>query len=197
METQARQSSFGLPLLVGLVAVVAAFAGSASMRDWTAATIAQPGLPRASNAVAANESPRRAHAPRAAVEGAQRVALPDDGAVRRRVRCGGCGVVESVRRIDRREFENGTCSVADSDRFPMIGNARDGYEHGASATLAETVEGVLTGRSGGAKMKVSSSYQIVVRFRDGSRRVFNESTARTLQSGEQIRVIAGADVPAL
>ncbi len=44
-------------------------------------------------------------------------------------------------------------------------------------------------------MKVTPSYQIVVRFRDGSRRVFNESTARALQSGEHIQVIAGAEVP--
>ncbi len=79
----------------------------------------------------------------------------------------------------------------------MIGSAHDGDEYGASATLAETVEGVLTGRPGGARMNVTSSYQIVVRFRDGSRRVFNESTARALQSGERIQVIAGADVPAL
>jgi outer membrane lipoprotein SlyB len=195
MDTQARQSSFVLPLLVGLVTIVATFAGSASMRDGTTATSAKPDVPRVPTAVAADESPRRAHALLAAIDGTQQAALPDDGAVRRRVRCNGCGVVESVRRIDRREFEGGTCSIADSDRFPMIGNPNDGDKSAASATLAEAVDGALTGRPGGAKMKVTSSYQIVVRFRDGSRRVFNESTARALQSGERIQVIAGADVP--
>ncbi len=45
-------------------------------------------------------------------------------------------------------------------------------------------------------MKVTSSYQIVVRFRDGSRRVFNEATARALQSDDRVQVIAGANLPA-
>ena len=195
MDTQARQSSFGLPLLVGLVAIVAAFAGSASMRDRATATGARPIVSRAPTAVTADESPRGAHASLEAVDGKRRIALPDDGAVRRSSRCSGCGIVESMRRVDRREFAVGSCSIADSDRFPMIGDTRDGDEHGVSATLAETVEGVLTGRPGGVKMKVTSSYQIVVRLRDGSRRVFNESTARALQPGERIQVIAGAEVP--
>jgi hypothetical protein len=38
------------------------------------------------------------------------------------------------------------------------------------------------------------NYQIVVRLADGSRVVFNEPTARTLQAGDRIVVIAG--VPA-
>jgi outer membrane lipoprotein SlyB len=197
MVTQGRQSSFGLPLLVGLVAIVAAFAGSASILDRTTATSARPVVPTARTAVTADELPQRAHAPRAAVDGTQRVALADDGAVRRKVRCAGCGVVESVRRIDRREFAGGVCTVAGSDRLQIMGNADGGDEYGGVATLADTVDGVLTGRPGAVKMKVTSTFQIVVRFRDGSRRVFNEAAARTLRSGERIQVIAGLELPAV
>ena len=174
MGTQARQSSFVLPLLVGLAAIAAACAGTASMRDRTTAASGQPVVARLPVALPPTESPQRE---RAAVDGPEGTGLPQPGAIRNRSRCSGCGTVESVRRIDRREFAAGSCSVAESDHFPTIHNARDGDERGVSATLAETVEGVLIGRPGKAKMKVASSYEIVVRFRDGSRHVLNESTA--------------------
>lgn len=172
MGADARQSRFGLPLLVGLVAVAAAFAGSASIRDRDAATSI------------ANSAP-------AIADVAPSAAKPGAGAVRRKGRCAGCGVVESMRRVDRRELASGACFMADADRFPYQGSSGDG----GLATLADTVDGVLAGRPGALKTKVTSSYQIVVRFRDGSRRVFDEATARALQSGERIEVIAGAELP--
>ena len=174
MDADVRQSRFGLPLLVGLVAIAAAFAGSASIRDRDAATSI------------ANSAPASAIA-----DVAPPAANPGGGAARRKARCAGCGVVESMRRVDRRELASGACFMTDADRFPYQGGSGDG----GTATLADVVEGVLAGRPGALKMKVTSSYQIVVRFRDGSRRVFDEATARALQSGERIEVIAGAELP--
>ncbi|MEO8302673.1 MAG: hypothetical protein ABI724_01005 [Betaproteobacteria bacterium] len=104
-------------------------------------------------------------------------------------------MVESVRRVDLRELVSGTCGIADSNRFPFLAIVRDGDEHAGVATLFDTVEAVLAGRPGASRTKVTSSYQIVVRFPDGSRRVFNEATARTVQSGERIQVIAGMELP--
>jgi hypothetical protein len=104
--------------------------------------------------------------------------------------CDGCGVVESVRRIDRWENASGACSAADFDRFGITGNAHDGGEYGEKSTFSHTVDGVLARQRGAMGLKLTSSYRIVVRFHDRSRREFNESAARGLQPGERVRVIS-------
>jgi hypothetical protein len=164
MDREARRSWFGLPLLAGLFAIASALAGSASISDRSAATRGAALDSKAQPGSVAGDAAAKAIAARTAAEGAPRVTLAVGDAVRRKVRCAGCGVVESMRRIDRRE---------------IAGNARDGGESRGLAALADT-----------------SSYQTVVRFRDGSRRVFNEATARALQSGDRVMVIAGVDLPA-
>ena len=42
------------------------------------------------------------------------------------------------------------------------------------------------------KIRVTTQHQIVVRFRDGSKHVFNEETPRSVRVGDRIQVIAGA-----
>ena len=104
-------------------------------------------------------------------------------------------MVESVRRVDVLELASGACFSADAERFPFQGGVRVGDEHVGVATLFDTVDGVIARRPGATRTKVTSSYEIVVRFRDGSRHVFNEATARALHSGERVQVIAGAELP--
>jgi hypothetical protein len=193
MNTDARRLRLGLPLLVGLVAIVAAFAGSASISDRSAGTRVAPvdveALTEATDDPLAQPS-----AVRRAAEGASLTVLAGSAVVRKKVRCDGCGVVESVTRIDRREIVGGVCSFAYSDRFWITGSARDGGAYAGVATLADSLDGVLAGRPGVRSLKVASRYQFVIRLPDGTRRVFDEATARGLHSGVRVRVIAGANL---
>ncbi len=195
MDTDARRLRLGLPLLVGLVAIVAAFAGSASINDRTVAKRVAPGDAKALINVATSDPVARANATRGAAEDVALIALSKGGSVRRKLDCAGCGVVESVSRIDRRERIGGVCAYAYSDRFWVTGSIHDGGEYSGVATFLDTVADTLAGRSDAGMIKVTTSYQFIVRFRDGSRNVFDRATRGTLHLGERIHVIAGANLP--
>jgi hypothetical protein len=114
------------------------------------------------------------------------------GDVRSRMNCAECGVIESVRKIDKREELMGWCAAGDTAGTRIPGNLNDGVVRNDLVTLADTVASVLVGDQGAKKARVTTRHQIVVRFRDGSRHVFNEETPRTLRAGDRINVIAGA-----
>jgi outer membrane lipoprotein SlyB len=69
-----------------------------------------------------------------------------------------------------------------------IGDGR----HRDLGTLADIVAGAIVGDHGTANVGVTTRHQIVIRFRDGSRQVFNEEKPRTWRVGDRIQVIAGA-----
>lgn len=196
MYTQATRSRFGPALLVGLVTIVAAFAGSASISDRSVATRDAPASRKAPTATVADDAPAQADAPTRAAEGAAAVTPAGRGGVRKRVRCAGCGIVESVRRVERLEVIAGVCSADGIDRDWMARGAPHSGEYRAAATLADTLVGPLETQPRARIVTITSGYRIVIRFHDGSHQVFDEASARTLQAGERIQVIAGADQPA-
>jgi outer membrane lipoprotein SlyB len=114
------------------------------------------------------------------------------GNARNKANCEECGVIESVRRIDKREEMMEWCAVGDIAGTRIPGNTIDGGERLDVVSLADTVAGVIVGDRGTKKGKLTTRHQIVVRFRDGSRHVFIEETPRTLRVGDRIQVIAGA-----
>lgn len=196
MDRQATRSRLGLALLVGLVTIVAAFAGSASISDRSVATREAPASRKAPTVAVADDPPAQADAPTRAAEGAAAVTPAGRGGIRKRVRCAGCGVVESVRRVERFEVMAGVCSAGGIDRHWTARGAPESSVYRAPATLADTLVGALETQPRARIVTVTSGYQIVIRFHDGSHQVFDEASARTLQSGERIQVIAGADLPA-
>jgi hypothetical protein len=111
---------------------------------------------------------------------------------RSRVNCDDCGVIESVRRIDRREEIIEGCTLVDIQAGRIAHGLLDGHDRNDMMPLSDAVADAISGERGAKKVRVSSRHQIVVRFRDGSRRVFNEETPRSLRVGDRIQVIAGA-----
>jgi len=109
---------------------------------------------------------------------------------RRKVTCTGCGVIESVRRIDSREEIMQGCAAGDDAAANIPYKLIADGPRDDSMTLADAVDGVIFGDRGAKKLSVTTRYQIVVRFRDGSKHVFNEETPRTLRVGDRIQVIA-------
>jgi len=198
MDTDARRLGFGLPLLVGLVAIVATFAGSASISDRNASTRAARVGTKALLNVATSDPVARADATRGAAEDVALIALSKGGSARRKLDCAGCGVVESVRRIDRQERIGGVCAYgyaySYSDSFWVSGSVHDGGEYSGGATFLDTVAGASTGRSSAGTIKVTTRYQFIVRLRDGSRHMFDQATRGTLHLGERIHVIAGVNL---
>jgi hypothetical protein len=108
--------------------------------------------------------------------------------------CAGCGVIESIERIDTPIVVMGVCDAGDS--ADIRGRLVRGAGPDDADSLANTVVSVIAGaghRSGASKgVAVDTRHRIVVRFRDGSKQVFDEATPRTLRVGDRIVVIAGA-----
>lgn len=102
------------------------------------------------------------------------------------MKCVGCGVIESIRRIEVDEHVAGRCTIDETDQAQPPG-LLDGA-HRAAITPADTLPGALGMNDGGRKPKRATGYQIVVRFRDGTRHVFTETTPRTVRQGERILV---------
>lgn len=110
---------------------------------------------------------------------------------RSKVNCAGCGVIESVQRIDTHHVLMEGCGAGDfaglRNAGHVFGGGRDNVE-----SLADTVASLIVDRQGMTKVAVTSRHQIVVRFPDGSKQLFDEATPRTLQVGDRIKVIVPA-----
>jgi len=194
MDTETRLSAFGLALLAGFLGIAVAFAVSASIGDGiggTGTAKLAPVDPKAITRMSAVDAGAPSNQAAPAVP--RNAAVAASGATRTRMYCANCAVVESMRRVERRVNVPAVCPALDSARF-WTGRYDVTYDttHG-TRMFSLGADGAVAGRLGAAKTVAKPTYQIVVRFRDGSRHVFNEATPRTLQSGERVQVIAGPD----
>ena len=164
------------------------FIGMAAIVGWSLPTAGPAALagPRAELAM---QMPDR-DVPATAVE--RPAPVPVTRNARSRVNCEGCGVIESVRRIDTRDEIMEWCAIGNIAGTRVPGNLIDGDERDDLASLADTAAGVIAGDRRTRKFRVTTRHQIVVRFRDGTRHVFNEDSPRTLREGDRIKVIAGS-----
>ncbi len=109
------------------------------------------------------------------------------------VNCSGCGVVESVQRIETRDELMGECNAGEFAMARTGGTLLSG--EGGRDNLEALADIVAVGVAGEARAKrsiVTTRHQIVVRLRDGSKQVFDEAAPRTVRVGDRITVIAAA-----
>jgi outer membrane lipoprotein SlyB len=111
-----------------------------------------------------------------------------DGIARTKVKCAGCGVIESIRKIEVDERMAGRCAITDFDGTRWPGILVEGPQKDVM-TLADTVAGAIGGDDRAKKQRRITGYQIVVRFRDGTRHVFTETTPRSLRLGDKVLVV--------
>jgi hypothetical protein len=193
MRAVARRSVVGLLLFAGLLAVTVMFSGGTSTAErGGVASVRAADLP-APAAVAATAPIRLATA-----IGAPQSKEIDEGTVpqsvqatRKKARCVGCGVVESVYRSERPERAVGACFWSELAGSLLAFAAHDDGAYNAVSTVGAIGALAFAQRPDSRTPAPVLSYQIVVRLADGSRVVFNEPTARSFQAGERILVIAG------
>ena len=144
MKTQANKSSF-LPLLItGIAVILFSTAGIARIVGWG------PNATGASGDILALD---------------QAAPAPTTSEARAQPRCPECGVIVSMREIERHDQDSGT---------------------GAAGA-------VTAGNRDGARVKPGKSYEITVRMADGSSRVLNDAKPARWRPGERVIVIDGAN----
>jgi outer membrane lipoprotein SlyB len=143
MKTQAHKSSYLPPLIASIAMVLFSTFGIARIMGW---------------------GPNSTDDSGDILELEQTAAVPTSNA-RARPRCPECGVIVSMREIQRHDEDSGP---------------------GAAG-------GVTAGNRDATRVKSTKSYEIIVRMADGSRRVIHDAKPASWRTGEQVIVIGGAN----
>lgn len=104
-------------------------------------------------------------------------------------RCAECGVVESVREVETQGQASGLGAVGGAVAGGVLGNQVGGGRGKDVMTVVGAVGGALAGHQIEKKVKSTKSYEITVRFENGSTRVFTESNAPAWRQGDKVKVI--------
>jgi outer membrane lipoprotein SlyB len=106
-----------------------------------------------------------------------------------RARCAECGVIEAVREIDTKGEGSGIGAVGGAVVGGVLGHQVGGGRGQDIATVVGAVGGAVAGNEIEKRVKSSKSYEITVRFEDGSSRVINEANAPSWRTGDRVKVV--------
>jgi len=130
---------------------------------------------------------QRSHAGVAPAEGSANAQLV-------RTMCQECGTVTGLREIEKpRKVGSGT--AAGAVLGGVLGYAAGGPRHRTAGTVVGAVGGAAAGNVIENRAGANSSFEIGVRFDDGSTRVFTQDSHSSLRQGSRVRLVNGALVP--
>jgi outer membrane lipoprotein SlyB len=189
METQTSKSPQTLFWIAGIAVTVFSIAGIAAIMGWIPTSTSTP----ADNAALAKQSAAPAKSAAASAR-----AVPEQAPVQVagnkpvvRAVCAECGVVESVREIDTKGEGSGLGAVGGAVVGGVLGHQIGGGSGKKIATVVGAVGGAVAGNEIEKRVKSAKSYDITIRFEDGSSRVINEANAPSWRVGDRVKVING------
>jgi len=173
METQAGKSLHPLIWVAGVVLIVFCGAGVAAMMGWIGSGKAEPSP---ISAVDKTRAPDRPHvAPKV-----QHVAI-----------CSECGVVQSVTEVDTKGKGSGAGAVGGAVVGGVVGHQVGEGDDRKIGAVVGAVAGGLLGNEIEKEVRTTKSFDITVRFDDGSSRVLNEANATSWRVGDKVKVVNG------
>lgn len=116
---------------------------------------------------------------------------PTSIATKAPVKCHDCGVVEEVRILTVTPEGSGLGGVAGGVVGGLLGNQVGKGSGRTAATVAGVVGGALVGNQIEKSTKKTQSYELVVRYDDGTTQVFPSDTLPAWREGDQVRVVNG------
>ena len=179
METQANKSPHTLFWIAGIAVTMFSAVGIAAILGWIPTSTGSPG-----ESVAVAKQSATAKALTAPVHMAASNAAA-------RGRCAECGVVESVREIETKGEGSGLGAVGGAVVGGVLGHQVGGGRGQDIATVVGAVGGAVAGNEVEKRVKSAKSYEITVRFEDGSSRVIHEANATTWRTGDRVKIIEG------
>jgi len=178
METKASKSPHTLFWIAGIAVTVFSAVGVAAIMGWIPTSTSSPGnnaVLSGQPTVAAKRAARTQHSAPARVAAA----------------CAECGVVESVREIETMGEGSGIGAVGGAVVGGVIGHQIGDGRGQQIATVVGAVGGAVAGNEIEKRVKSGKSYEITVRFEDGSSRVIHEASAPSWRTGDRVKVING------
>jgi outer membrane lipoprotein SlyB len=207
METKATQSPHTLFWIAGIAVTVFSVAGIAAIMGWIPTSSSGPtesiAVPPqtmapakpASGTNTASAQARRDEAREQAREAARRDEAREARARAQaqvaQARCAECGVIESVREIATKGTGSGIGAVGGAVVGGVLGHQVGGGRGQDIATVVGAVGGAVAGNEIEKRVKAEKSFDITVRFEDGSSRVINQASAPSWRIGDRVKVING------
>ncbi|HXM84152.1 MAG TPA: glycine zipper 2TM domain-containing protein [Burkholderiales bacterium] len=180
METQAKKSLHPLMWVAGIALIVFCGAGVAAFMGWTTSSAGKPAEP---SVVGKIDKPLTVERARAAPTTSARTPV---AAI-----CAECGVIQSVREIDGKGEGSGLGAAGGAVVGGLLGNQVGQGDGRKIATVIGAVGGAVAGNEIEKRVKTTKSYEITVRFDDGTSRVFTEANAPSWRNGDKVKVING------
>jgi outer membrane lipoprotein SlyB len=180
MEMQAGKSPHPLVWVAAIALIVFCGLGAAALVGWIPTSASKPGDEAALakldqlHASPAKAAPAKVHA--AAVVAAK---------------CAECGVVQSVHEVDTKGEGSGVGGVGGAVVGGVLGHQVGNGDGQTIATVIGAVGGAVAGNEIEKRVKSKKSYEVTVRFDDGSSRVITEANAPSWRSGDKVKVING------
>lgn len=176
METQAKKSLHPLMWIAGIALIVFCGAGVAAFMGWITSSAGKPGEPSLAGKL---DKPRSVEKARAAAK------TPVAAS------CAECGVVQSVREIETKGEGSGIGAAGGAVVGGVLGNQVGHGDGRKVATVVGAVGGAVVGHEIEKRVKSTKSYEITVRFEDGSSRVITEPDATAWRAGDKVKVVNG------
>jgi outer membrane lipoprotein SlyB len=177
METQAGKPLHPLVWAAGIAVVLFCGVGAAAMMGWIGSGKAEPSpITQADKPQAAARAADRPHS----------VAKVAVAAV-----CHECGVVQSVNEVDIKGAGSGAGAVGGAVVGGVLGHQVGEGDNRKIGAVVGAVAGGLLGNEVEKRAKTTKSFEIGVRFDDGSNRVITEADATSWRVGDKVKVVNG------
>src|SRR2546430_655332 len=173
METQAGKTLHPLLWVAGVVFILFCGAGVAAMMGWIGSGKAEP------SPISNLDKTRAPERPHAAPK-AQHAAI-----------CLDCGVVQSVHEVDTKGSGSGAGAVGGAVVGGVLGHQVGEGDNRKIGAVVGAVAGGLLGNEIEKEVKTTKSFEVTVRFDDGSSRVINEASATSWRVGDKVKVLNG------
>jgi outer membrane lipoprotein SlyB len=173
MNTESRKPLHPLMWAAGIAIVVVCGAGAAALMGWIPGSAGKPADASLDGKLAKSPAAQKARAP-------AKIAV-----------CSECGVIQSVQEIDTKGKGSGVGAVGGAVVGGVVGNQVGHGDTRKIATVVGAVGGAVVGNEIEKHVRSTKSWEITVRFDDGSTRVLTEDVATSWRAGDKVKVVNG------
>ena len=106
--------------------------------------------------------------------------------------CHDCGVIESVREVEKTGAGSGVGAVAGGVAGGVLGRQTGGGRGRDVMTVLGAIGGAFAGNAIEKNVKKVKSYEIAIRFDDGTSRLIAQDSPPAWRSGDKVRLVKGA-----
>jgi outer membrane lipoprotein SlyB len=105
--------------------------------------------------------------------------------------CHDCGVIESVREIEKKGEGSGLGAAVGGVAGGVLGHQTGGGRGKDVMTVLGAIGGAFAGHQIEKNAKAAKSYEIAIRFEDGSNRVVNQDNPPAWHLGDRVKLVNG------